>query len=426
MDNNSVSTPDELFWDDAKGGNIDSLYYLGGSGSPRQLYEMPEKLNFLIKAAELGHIEAQYDIGFLHESRLRDIESDIDDDFYTKIFSKEMSKEQHLKEMAKWYGKAANAGHSEALFRAAEAEFKLNNIDSALKLYTKAAMAGEEEAITGYRRGILYHIHKEKTKASWLEALSAVIEKRKDFEADTLESVAFELAQSNDAKYCKQAVELYEMVAEKGNSITNLSVLLGNIYSQSKDCLCEGAFEKDIEKAIYWYEKGDRRQELASLYFAEKEYSKSFDIYRHLAEEERDKCTRYAYWALGNCYYEGLGTVRNYYKAYKWFLIYKYYAPEYNINFAETKLSADMLGKAQHEAGELIEVMKIEEKKNEEELKNYIEELREKSALKSFLEMRYTEWREGIESVAKLLNQALPEEKFPTVYAWIDEENKGR
>ena len=62
-------------------------------------------------------------------------------------------------------------------------------------------------------------MQKEGMEEKCLEALSSIIEKRKDFENDILERIAFKLAyKGSSAKYCKQAVELYEMVADEGTS----------------------------------------------------------------------------------------------------------------------------------------------------------------------------------------------------------------
>jgi len=416
-DGNSVSSLDSSLWDKAKKGDIDALYYLGSAGAFGAYRESPERLNFLIKAAELGHIQAQYNLGYIHWECVKERELEPDIQFYVKFFPREISYEQHLSEAIKWSEKAAQNGHLEAQLQAAEAYLKSNDSINALKWYTKVAESGEKEGV----KGIISLMYKDESmKPSCLESLSAVIEKRKDFKDDTLENIALTLAyKTNNAKYCKQAVELYEMVAEKSYFAKGF---LGSIYSQKKDCLCEGAFEKNIEKAIYWFKKADDKESLASLYFEEKEYSKAFDIFKRIVEKERKYCTPYSYWALGMSYFDGLGTVRNYYEAYKWFLIYKNYAPEYDSDFAESKLSPEMINKAQKEAGELVKVMKAEKQK-------FIDEVKKRSAERKadtswMFRLTYTEWRKEIETTSQLLNESMPKEKLPTVYDWIDEEKR--
>jgi len=405
-DKQHVNTIESL-WNRAKEGDIDALFSLGG-GIPDSL----ERLQFLMRAAELGHIEAQFKCGFLRWYRGFTM--------YDRLLNQK-TPEQHLNEAKKWYTQAAQNGHTEAQCQLARIELESGNYQAALIWYTKAAKSGSEEATRGIMSIMSKH---EAIETACLEALSTVVESQRDFQDITLYSIALKLAlaRTNNAKYCKQAVELFEKLGEddKYGSCRDL----GGIYSQKKGCVCEGFVEKDIEKAIYWYSKGNDEESLASLYFEEKEYDKSFPIFKRLAEKERDKSTIYSYWGLGYSYFMGFGTVKNYYQAYKWLLIYNKYKPDYHLGFVEEKLSVEMIGQAQREAAQLAKAIDA-----------YYDNWRKKAAAEereqqanaidhSFMEWHYSEWREDMDTVSKLLAQALPNANIPTSYDWIGADGK--
>ena len=53
-------------WAEARDGDIDALYFMGGGGVFGDYTNHPQRYHFLLKAAKLGHIEAQYTLGTLH------------------------------------------------------------------------------------------------------------------------------------------------------------------------------------------------------------------------------------------------------------------------------------------------------------------------------------------------------------------------
>lgn len=398
-----TDTQHDTKWDRAKKGDIDALYLLGNFSF---FNYFPEMSAFLIRAAQLGHIEAQFTCGFVHHSGFS---------MYDMLLDQKMPEGQRLNEAKKWYGQAADNGHSEAQCQLAEIELESGNYEIALKWYTKAAESGHDESLIE----IMSLMNKyENMKTICLEALSVVVGKQKGFDSSTLDRVAWELAMTKNQEYCKQAVEVYEKLAENGDYSSCL--YLGSIYSQKNGCLCEGFIEKDIEKAIYWYTKIDHEERLASLYLEQKEYDKSFPIFKRLAEKERDKCTIYSYWALGYSYFKGYGTVRDYYQAYKWLLIYNKYEPDYDVGFVEEKLSVEMISQAQQEAAKLAEVIDAYYEESEKRHKELFEQLKKNRESN----WRYTEWREDIESISKILAQALPNASIPTSYDWIKAEKQ--
>jgi TPR repeat protein len=231
-----TETQHDTLWDRAKKGDIDALYSLGDNFSV--YYYFPETFAFVVRAAQLGHIEAQYKCGDIHWHSGFSM--------YDVIFKQKISAEQHLNEAKKWYAQAATNGHSEAQFQLAKIELESGNCESALKWYTEAAESGHDESIEEIISMMNKH---ENMKTFCLEALSMVVFKQKGFDSSTLHRVAWELAITKNKEYCKQAVEVYEKLAENGDYSS--CKYLGHIYSQKKGFLCEGYIEKNIEKAIY-------------------------------------------------------------------------------------------------------------------------------------------------------------------------------
>jgi hypothetical protein len=120
---------------------------------------------------------------------------------------------------------------------------------------------------------------------------------------------------------CDEAMRLYQLIIDKGNSAENYSnalFLMGTVY-EVKNCGI------DLDKAIYWYQKaaenGSKRahHQLSANYYngkgVEQDYKRSFSHELYAAEHDFVP----AQVRLGDMYFDGKGVEKDYGKAVYWY-----------------------------------------------------------------------------------------------------------
>ncbi len=215
----TVKDPDEAY----KIGN----YYFNGSDGRIKSYR--EAVKWYIKAAELGHADAQFKSGD-HYYRGSGVEKD-------------------ESEAVKWYSKAAEQGHAEAQYNLAICYFAGYGVEKdeseAVKWYRKAAEQGHANAqvylAASYEGG--RGVEEDKVEAvKWY--LKAVAQGNEDAQAALF--YRFKNA-SGINKYASEAVKWYHRAAEQGD--VSAQVILGLCY--------DGGYgvEQNLFEAIKWWRK---------------------------------------------------------------------------------------------------------------------------------------------------------------------------
>ena len=125
----------------AEQGHLESLYCLGSM--LKEVCELEDAIGCFQEAAELGHAAAQYELGV--------------------AYSLGLGIEQNNEESMKWYRKAAEQGHEEAIGFLEELGERVpaGGEDGAEKWYLKAAEQGNEEAIEYQKKSLTNMDNKE-------------------------------------------------------------------------------------------------------------------------------------------------------------------------------------------------------------------------------------------------------------------------
>ena len=125
----------------AEQGHVESYYCLGSM--LKEVCELEDAIGCFQEAAELGHAAAQYELGV--------------------AYSLGLGIEQNNEESMKWYRKAAEQGHEEAIGFLEELGERVpaGGEDGAEKWYLKAAEQGNEEAIEYQKKSLTNMDNKE-------------------------------------------------------------------------------------------------------------------------------------------------------------------------------------------------------------------------------------------------------------------------
>ena len=126
----------------AEQGHVESYYCLGSM--LKEVCELEDAIGCFQEAAELGHAAAQYELGV--------------------AYSLGLGIEQNNEESMKWYRKAAEQGHEEAIGFLEELGERVpaGGEDGAEKWYLKAAEQGNEEAKECFKKSLTNMDNKEK------------------------------------------------------------------------------------------------------------------------------------------------------------------------------------------------------------------------------------------------------------------------
>lgn len=126
----------------AEQGHVESYYCLGSM--LKEVCELEDAIGCFQEAAELGHAAAQYELGV--------------------AYSLGLGIEQNNEESMKWYRKAAEQGHEEAIGFLEELGERVpaGGEDGAEKWYLKAAEQGNEEAIEYQKKSLTNMDNKER------------------------------------------------------------------------------------------------------------------------------------------------------------------------------------------------------------------------------------------------------------------------
>ncbi len=184
-----------------------------------------EGLEALLRAAESGHTEAQFELALLYREG--------------RFFEKDLNAALRLFEAA-----AAN-GHTKAILEAGDMRYVQGDFRDAWKWYAQAEKLGEAAAMLRmsmmYAKGQYVPKCKECAEQKRLSAKAAgLIEKE-------MQAAAVDTKKQDVATAVLQDEDLYRMAAESGNVQSQIAyagmLLTGDMV------------RKDVEKALYWYEK---------------------------------------------------------------------------------------------------------------------------------------------------------------------------
>lgn len=239
----------------AKKGNERAMYNLGWIFQ-NKLNDIESSINWYVKAANLGDIDAMCNLGLIFKKEKYDIEKSID-----------------------WFEKAAFNGNSDAMYFLGTI-FEEINISKAIEWYEKAAEAGDSDAMENI--GFLYHFEvQDLTKAiSWYEKAATL------GSSDAMESLGWIF--QNEKGDLSKAIEWYGKAAALGNSdaMEELGWIIkkeSGDFSEAKKWFEKAAnlgnssamnalgrlFEKDkndIENAIEWYNRAAALENSDSMY----------------------------------------------------------------------------------------------------------------------------------------------------------------
>lgn len=238
-------------------------YYYGQNGRDE---DHSEAVRWFHKAAEQGHVEAQYLLGNCYYE------------------------EMNYSEAAKWYQEIAEQGHEDAQRYLADCYYNIGenfyygldenteDYSEAVKWYRKAAELGHSEA--QFSLGSCYY------SGTGIE------------EDDS------------------EAVKWFSKAAVQGNA--SAQFLLGSCYESGI------GVEEDNSKAVKWYQKAAEQNyapaqyNLGECYYSGigvvEDYSEAVMWFRKAAEQDNAD----AQCSLGCCYYNGDGVEQDYSKAVKW------------------------------------------------------------------------------------------------------------
>lgn len=261
----------------------------------------------LIERAEAGDVRAQYELA---------------QEYYVGDCDEGCKDEDDCDEKAVyWFGKAAEQGHVEAMYRFAHCLYcgtgmRFADHDGALHYALKSAEGGYVEAMEFlfdlYSNGISCDKWDNKEAFRWLKKAAESGSVTAKFKLGELYIKGFILHDSKNYKFeinPAEGVKWLKAAADEGN---------GNAMNLLGDCYFNGTgVEKDGKKAIEWYEKGasngDANYKLGEIYrkgeLVERDYKKAFGYY------EAVKWHAPSLKRLGDCYYNGLGVERDLDKA---------------------------------------------------------------------------------------------------------------
>ena len=235
-------------------------YYYGRNGKPKN---EAEAVKWYRKAAEQGHADAQFDLGYCYK----------EGEGVTQDYS----------EAVKWYRKAAEQGHATAQNNLGYCYEKGHGVpkdySEAVKWYRKAAEQGN--ARSQYNLAICY---------------------------DNGEGVAVNK---------KEAAKWYCKAAEQGDARSQYNLAI---------CYDKGqGVTQDYSEALKWYRKAAEQGDAAAQRIlgvcyeygqgVPHDYSEAVKWYRKAAEQGHAN----AQYNLGYCYKYGTGVTKDYSEAVKWF-----------------------------------------------------------------------------------------------------------
>lgn len=272
---------------------------------------LKDPASWYLKAAEQGHADAQYRLGWKYALGEGGVEYDSD-------------------EAVKWWLMAARQGHTGAQCQLAssylEGEGVEKNVKEAVRWYRKASELGDTDAdkeladMYRYGRGV------EKNPAEavkwYRKALDAMTEKR-EFSPNNEKEVQTGLADmymdgAGVEKNAAFAVRLYREAADQGDSLAQYR--LGMAYKQGD------GIEQDNEEAVHWFQEAvnhefpssDAQYELGMAYWegrgVEKDHSAAVEWFTSAAEND---CAA-AQHCLGMAYKNGDGIKQDDGKAGYW------------------------------------------------------------------------------------------------------------
>ena len=190
----------------AEQGHVESYYCLGSM--LKEVCELEDAIGCFQEAAELGHAAAQYELGV--------------------AYSLGLGIEQSNEESMKWYRKAAEQGHEEAIGFLEELGERVpaGGEDGAEKWYLKAAEQGNEEAIEYQKKSLTNMDNKERFCEIFEQYGSMVISScfgedtfKKWLESEVFEETGCMLYQVDD-----MTLERFNTIAELFITHTDINV----------------------------------------------------------------------------------------------------------------------------------------------------------------------------------------------------------
>lgn len=207
-----------------------------------------ENMWYLQKAAEKGHLEAQYWLGVMHFG------GNLGDD-YSRLFK--LDDRQSDAECEKWLRKAAERGHAGAQYRLGE--FFINCIHpkqgawkEAEKWYLMAADQGSAEA--QWSLATCYHMGDgvERNPAEAVKWYRKLIDKSTEPDADVLVRLGnLHYDEGDYAEAAKWCLKLAEMGEADG-----VAYRLGCLHEHGL-----GGIERNLAEAAEWYRKATRNSD---------------------------------------------------------------------------------------------------------------------------------------------------------------------
>lgn len=258
-----------------------------------------ESVEWYQKAANLGHVRAQYSLGLM--------------------YSDGKGVEQNYPKAIEWYTKAANQGYKYAQFNLAKIyeEGRGGNQDykKAYEWYLKGASQGEDHAQNSignfYYAGL--YVKRDYRKAYEWYLKSA--EQGNQYAQCNLGSL-YEDGKGVEQDY-KKAYEWYLKSANQGHSRAQYRLA----------CLFSGGLgvEEDMIKASEWYQKAAKQDDtdaqfaLGTMYFYGVGVEKDYVIAVELIQKAAQQGNARAQYFLGTLYSNGTGVEKDINKAIEWF-----------------------------------------------------------------------------------------------------------
>lgn len=265
-----------------------------------------EAVKWFQKAADRGHAEAQYELGF--------------------CYSCGDGVKKNNEEAVKWYRKAAEQGHSEALRDLGFALVSLGEYEEASKCFKKAGLIGtarqdpveEAETLSNDYGGegdiIVMRCNSDNSfEDDYFESHQNAAEQG-DADAQVITALNY-MNEGEDEK----ALQWLKMAAAQGHVDAHVMIYTYFYLSLGTETARE---------AIKWFMKADEqgsrlahlaRCRLGKCYYhgegVEKNYKEAFRWFQKAAVQESADAQYY----LGECYYWGNGVERNEKEAIKWF-----------------------------------------------------------------------------------------------------------
>lgn len=258
--------------DEVTEGDPNELYALGRAYESKKdgKQDYVKAVSYYRRAAELGHIEAQYHLGVAYEFGL--------------------GVEINYEKATYWYRKAAEQGDACGQYLLAVSIYKQSKGNE--REYLKAAEWYQKAAEQGY--------------VPAQSALSRMYENGVGVKQD-YEKAVF---------WSHEACRLTQQSAEQGDS--DAQYRLGNMYTCG-----EPGLEKDVQTAVRWYKKAaalghrDAQLHLGELYEKGKDVTQDYGEAIEWYEKAGAQGSIRALLRLGDLYTEGKGVERNYFNAQK-------------------------------------------------------------------------------------------------------------